>query len=60
MPAKTVPLRQLGRNGSSVPALGFGLSGLSIGYGTTPGDEERFRVLDHALELGASFWDTAE
>ncbi|KAI1129726.1 Aldo/keto reductase-like protein [Nemania abortiva] len=33
---------------------------LSIGYGTaTPSDPERFKVLDRAWEIGATFWDTA-
>ncbi|OCL02830.1 putative aldo/keto reductase [Glonium stellatum] len=59
MPVKPVPLRKLGKNGPSVPALGFGLMGMSIGYGTAPSDEERFRILDRAVELGATFWDTS-
>lgn len=57
MAVRTVPL---GKNGPKVPALGFGLMGMSIGYGTAPSDEERFKVLDRAFELGATFWDTAE
>ncbi|KAF2727983.1 putative aldo/keto reductase [Polyplosphaeria fusca] len=54
------PLRQLGTNGPKVPALGFGLMGLSGGYGPVPSDEERFKILDRAVELGATFWDTAD
>lgn len=60
MPAQSIPLRKLGKNGPAVPALGFGLMGLSGAYGTPPSDEERFQVLDRAFELGATFWDTAE
>lgn len=60
MPAKSIPLRNLGRDGPSVPALGFGLMGMSIAYGTIPSDAERFAVLDRAVELGATHWDTAE
>ena len=55
-----VPLRQVGKDGPSVAALGFGLMGLSGAYGLPPSDEERFQILDHALELGATFWDSSE
>jgi hypothetical protein len=60
MSGQSVPLRRLGKNGPSVPALGFGLMGMSFAYGTLLSDEERFKVLDRAVELGATFWDTAE
>ena len=55
-----VPIRRLGKNGPNVPALGFGLAGLSGVYGTAPTDEERFKVLDYAKELGNTFWDSSE
>ena len=60
MSTSHVPRRKLGTNGPSIPSLGFGLMGLSGMYGTTPDDEERFRLLDRAVQLGATFWDTAE
>ncbi|RYP40576.1 hypothetical protein DL767_001576 [Monosporascus sp. MG133] len=61
MPTEAVPLHPLGKNGPSVPALGFGLMGLSLQtYGSVPSDEERFAVLDRAVELGATFWDTSD
>jgi len=60
MPAKSVPLRRLGKDGPFVPALGFGLMVMAGAYGTPPDDEERFQILDHAFELGETFWDTAE
>ncbi|KAI1321243.1 putative aldo-keto reductase [Xylariaceae sp. FL0255] len=53
--------RKLGKNGPSVSAIGFGLESLSTpNYGALPSDEERFKVLDRALELGATFWDTSD
>lgn len=61
MPAKPVPLRTLGKDGPSVPAQGFGLMGLSgMIYGSAPSYEERLEVLDRAVELGNTFWDTAK
>jgi len=53
-------LRPLGKNGPNVPALGFGLMGLSQSYGTIPSDEERFAILDRAVEIGSTFWDSSE
>ncbi|KAK9245374.1 NADP-dependent oxidoreductase domain-containing protein [Lipomyces tetrasporus] len=43
-----------------VPALGFGVKGLSAWYGKTDDDETRFKVLDRAYELGMTLWDTAD
>ncbi|KIV81186.1 hypothetical protein PV11_08623 [Exophiala sideris] len=60
MPNHTTTLRQLGKDGPTVPAMGLGLAGMSYGYGTAPSDEERFEVLDRALELGETFWDTSD
>ncbi|KAH8664674.1 NADP-dependent oxidoreductase domain-containing protein, partial [Xylariales sp. PMI_506] len=60
MAAKNVPTRKLGKNGPEVPALGLGLMGMSIAYGTAPSDEERFKVLDRAYELGATNWDSSD
>ncbi|KAI1376001.1 Aldo/keto reductase-like protein [Hypoxylon crocopeplum] len=57
-PAK-IETRQLGKSGPQVPKLGFGLMGMSIGHGKIDSDEERFKVLDRAWELGEVFWDTA-
>ena len=36
------------------------LQGLSAFFGAKRPDEERFGVLDRALELGETFWDTSD
>jgi aryl-alcohol dehydrogenase-like predicted oxidoreductase len=54
-------LLQLGKNGLKVSQLGYGLMGLSQGtHGQGLTDEEAFALLDQAIELGETFWDTAE
>ncbi|KAL9120984.1 MAG: hypothetical protein Q9187_002459 [Circinaria calcarea] len=55
-----LPTRQLGKDGPQVTALGFGAMGLSAFYGQPESDEERFKVLDRAYELGERFWDTSD
>jgi aryl-alcohol dehydrogenase-like predicted oxidoreductase len=52
--------RKLGKNGPEVVALGFGAMGLSSFYGAPASDEERFKVLDRAYELGQTNWDSAD
>ncbi len=54
------PTRQLGTNGPQVPAIGFGLMGLSAFYGRADTDEERFKFLDHLHAQGEFFWDTSD
>ncbi|KAI6092925.1 Aldo/keto reductase-like protein [Hypoxylon rubiginosum] len=58
-PPQKLPTGQLGKNGPTVPQLGFGLMGLSVGHGSVASDEDRFKVLDRAWELGEVFWDSA-
>ncbi|KAN0107984.1 putative aldo-keto reductase [Hyaloscypha variabilis] len=55
-----LPTRKLGKNGPQVPALGFGLMGLSAFYGTPDPDSTRLAVLDRAYALGETFWDSAD
>jgi aryl-alcohol dehydrogenase-like predicted oxidoreductase len=56
---KSMPQRQLGKNGPLVSALGLGCMGMSFAYG--PADEqESLLVLRRYLELGGNFLDTAE
>lgn len=52
-------LRQLGKNGPMVSALGLGCMGMSYAYGPTD-EAESLRVLRRYVELGGNFLDTAE
>lgn len=51
--------RTLGPNGPTVSALGLGCMGMTHAYGDY-NDTESLATLDAALELGISFWDTAD
>ncbi|MGO9066262.1 MAG: aldo/keto reductase [Myxococcaceae bacterium] len=51
--------RRLGRQGLEVSALGLGCMGMSQSYGV-PDDEESLATIHRALELGVTFFDTAE
>jgi aryl-alcohol dehydrogenase-like predicted oxidoreductase len=55
----TLSKRKLGRQGLEVSAIGLGCMGMSQSYG--PADEtESIATLHHAIELGCTFFDTAE
>jgi aryl-alcohol dehydrogenase-like predicted oxidoreductase len=57
----SVPLRKLGTNGPEVPALGYGMMGLSQPvYGSVSSEQDKFAMLDRAYELGARHWDSSE
>lgn len=51
--------KALGSQGLQAAELGLGCMGMSEFYGPR-NDEESLRTLDRALELGISFWDTAD
>ncbi len=50
---------QLGSQGIRTSRLGLGCMGMSEFYGSS-NDEESLKVLDRAVELGITFWDTAD
>src|SRR5580692_9839619 len=55
----TLGKRKLGGQGLEVSALGLGCMGMSQSYG--PADErESIATLHRAIELGCTFFDTAE
>ena len=51
--------RSLGGQGLSTSAIGLGVMGMSEFYGT-PDEAECIATLERAVELGVSFWDTAD
>lgn len=54
--AKTV---KLGREGLEIPAVGLGCMGMSEFYGASD-RADNLNVLDRAVEIGCTFWDTAD
>jgi len=52
-------LRELGKGGTKVSALGLGCMGMSFAYGPTD-EAESLKVLHRYVELGGNFLDTAE
>ena len=45
--------------GDTVGAIGLGCMGMSFAYGPAD-DQESLKVLERSLELGVTFWDTAD
>jgi len=52
--------RKLGRSGLEVSAVGLGCMGMSFAYGPAPDRKQMIDLLGKAVELGVSFFDTAE
>jgi aryl-alcohol dehydrogenase-like predicted oxidoreductase len=52
--------RQLGSSGLEISALGLGCMGLSFGYGPATDTEEAISLIRTAVDLGVTFFDTAE
>src|SRR6185369_10649400 len=52
--------RTLGKSNLEVSALGLGCMGMSFGYGPAKDRPEMISVIRSAVELGVTFFDTAE
>jgi len=52
--------RKLGNSGLEVSALGLGCMGMSFAYGPAPDKKEMISLIHKAIELGVTFFDTAE
>jgi aryl-alcohol dehydrogenase-like predicted oxidoreductase len=52
--------RTLGKSGLEVSALGLGCMGMSYGYGLAHDEQEMISVIRSAVDLGITFFDTAE
>jgi len=52
--------RKLGRSDLEVSALGLGCMGMSFGYGPAADTQEMIGLIRRAVELGVTFFDTAE
>src|ERR1700709_2660152 len=52
--------RKLGKSGLEVSALGLGCMGMSFGYGPAGDEQEMISLIRAAVDLGVTFFDTAE
>ena len=52
--------RKLGKSGLEVSAIGFGCMGMSFSYGPPKDKQEMIALLDSAVDLGITLFDTAE
>lgn len=52
--------RELGRSGLEVSAIGLGCMGISQSYGSPLSKEDGVKLIRDALDLGVTFFDTAE
>jgi aryl-alcohol dehydrogenase-like predicted oxidoreductase len=60
-PTAFLPPSHSSNNAStSIPRIGLGLMGMHFLYGPATPDSECFALLDRALELGETFWDTSD
>src|SRR5690349_2535838 len=56
----TMKMRQLGSSGLGVAEIGFGCMGLNFSYGHALADSESVALIRSAVDLGVTFFDTAE
>jgi len=52
--------RKLGKSNLELSAIGFGCMGLSFGFGPAVDKQQGIAVIRRAVELGVTFFDTAE
>jgi aryl-alcohol dehydrogenase-like predicted oxidoreductase len=52
--------RKLGKSGLDVSALGLGCMGMSFSYGAVHDENEMIHLMHKAVDLGVTFFDTAE
>jgi aryl-alcohol dehydrogenase-like predicted oxidoreductase len=52
--------RTLGKSGLEVSAIGLGCMGMSFGYGPAGDKQEMISLIRSAVDLGVTFFDTAE
>src|SRR5213592_3317601 len=52
--------RKLGKTGLEVSAIGLGCMGMSFGYGPPKDKQEMISLIRAAVDLGVTFFDTAE
>ena len=52
--------RKLGKSNLEVSAIGLGCMGMSFGYGPPADKKEMISLILKAVELGVTFFDTAE
>ncbi|KAJ2867134.1 hypothetical protein GGI22_001133 [Coemansia erecta] len=57
----TVPTIEIGVPGNKVrvPRIGLGTMGMSAAFGPT-NDEQSVKVLERSIDIGCTFWDTAD
>src|SRR2546423_6812975 len=52
--------RRLGNSGLEVSVIGLGCMGMSYGYGPAHDRQEMVKLIQEAVDLGVTFFDTAE
>ncbi len=57
---KPMQKRKLGTSNLEVSALGLGCMGMSFGYGPAADEQEMISLIRSAVDLGVTFFDTAE
>lgn len=57
---QNMPCRELGKSGLKVSAIGLGCMGMSHAYGAPADKKEMAELLSRAVDMGYTFFDTAE